>query len=43
MSDCGKGDRYRPVNRRLWEKSWARLERKKKRDISTRKRIRACS
>ena len=38
-SECGKGDRYRKVNRKLWEMSWARIERqrkRKKRDIPTR-------
>ena len=26
---AGKGDRYRPVNRKNWEKAWAGYEKRK--------------
>jgi hypothetical protein len=28
---AGKGDRYRPVDRKKWDKGWERIEKSKKR------------
>lgn len=30
----GKGDRYRPVDRKKWDKAWKRYEKKKGKQIA---------